>query len=169
MYAESPKTEAELKVIRYAYKIAEIGFQAAIDAVEPGVTEREVAAAIESAMRQAGAEGTGIDTMVGSGPNSRPLMCRSTFRKIEANDLVQITVAPRYEGYHAAIGRPILVGEPDTRVMEALDVAICAQRPVRWPWPREWKGGWQRLKRGKSWRMQDMAKVSFIPEFTVLG
>src|SRR5690606_22669398 len=27
------KTEAELKVIRYAYKIAEIGFQAAIDAV----------------------------------------------------------------------------------------------------------------------------------------
>lgn len=122
------KTEAELKVIRYAYKIAEIGCQAAIDAVEPGVTEREVAAAIESAMRQAGAEGTGIDTMVGSGPNSRPLMCRSTFRKIEANDLVQITVAPRYEGYHAAIGRPILVGEPDTRVMEALDVAICAQK-----------------------------------------
>ena len=49
------KTEAELKVIRYAYKIAEIGCQAAIDAVEPGVTEREVAAAIESAMRQAAA------------------------------------------------------------------------------------------------------------------
>lgn len=122
------KTPAELEVIRYAYKIAEIGIQAAVDAIEPGVTEKEVAAAIEGAMRHAGAEGTGIDTMVGSGPNARPLMCRSTFRRIGENDLVQITVAPRYEGYHGAIGRPVLVGRQDDRVMEALEAAINAQK-----------------------------------------
>lgn len=122
------KTPAELEVIRYAYRIAEIGLQAALDAIEPGVTEREVAAAVESAMRLAGAEGTGIDTMIGAGPNARPLMCRSTFRKIEENDLVQVTVAPRYEGYHAAIGRPVFVGKPDERAMEALEAAICAQK-----------------------------------------
>jgi Xaa-Pro aminopeptidase len=122
------KTPAELAVIRYAYQIAEIGFQAALDTIRAGVAEKEVAASIESAMRFAGAEGTGIDTMVGSGPNSRPLMCRATFRKIAENDLVQVTVAPRYEGYHAAIGRPVLVGRPDERITTALDAAIRAQK-----------------------------------------
>jgi Xaa-Pro aminopeptidase len=124
----SIKTPAELAVIRYAYQIADIGFQAAVDKIRPGVTEKEVAASIESAMRFAGAEGTGIDTMVGSGPNSRPLMCRATFRKIAENDLVQVTVAPRYEGYHAAIGRPVLVGRPDERITKALEAAIHAQK-----------------------------------------
>jgi Xaa-Pro aminopeptidase len=124
----SVKSPAELEVIRYAYQIAEIGLQAAINTIRVGITEREVAAAIEAEMRHAGAEGTGIDTMVGAGPNSRPLMCRSTFRKIEKNDLVQVTVAPRYEGYHAAIGRPVLVGSVGEQVMQAVDAALTAQK-----------------------------------------
>jgi Xaa-Pro aminopeptidase len=122
------KTPAEMEVIRYAYEIAEIGFRAAVEAIRPGVTEREVAAVIEGAMRKAGAEGTGIDTMVGSGPNSRTLMCRTTFREIGENELVQVTVAPRYEGYHGAIGRPVLVGKQDSRMMEALEAAIHAEK-----------------------------------------
>ena len=76
------KSPAEIAVIRTAYKIAEAGFQAAVDAIRPGVTERAVAAEIEAAMRRAGAEGTGIDTIVASGPNTRPILARSTFRPI---------------------------------------------------------------------------------------
>jgi Xaa-Pro aminopeptidase len=115
-------------VIRYAYKIAEAGFQAAVDTIRPGATEREVAAEIETAMRRAGAEGTGIDTIVASGPNTRPILARSTFRPIGANDLVLLTIAPRYEGYHAAIGRVVLVGNPGDEIRRALDVAIRAQQ-----------------------------------------
>jgi Xaa-Pro aminopeptidase len=121
------KSPAELEVIRYAYQIAEAGFQAAVQTIRVGVTEREVAAEIDAAMRRAGAEGTGIDTIVASGPNSRPILARSTFRQIEADDLVLLTIAPRYEGYHAAIGRPVLVGDPGAPVRQALDVAIQAQ------------------------------------------
>ncbi len=121
------KSAAEIAVIRYAYQIAEIGLQAALDTIAAGVTEREVAAEIESAMRRAGAEGTGIDTIVASGPNSRPILARSTFRPIQADDLVLLTIAPRYEGYHAAIGRPVLVGDPGDEVRHALDVAARAQ------------------------------------------
>jgi Xaa-Pro aminopeptidase len=121
------KSPAELDVIRHAYKIAEIGILAGIDAIAPGVTEREVAAEIESAMRRAGSEGAGIDTIVASGPNSRPILARSTFRHIGRDDLVLLTVAPRYEGYHAAIGRLVLVGDPGPEVVRALDTAIQAQ------------------------------------------
>lgn len=121
------KSPAEIEVIRYAYHIAEIGFQAGVEAIHAGVTEREVAAEIEAAMRRAGAEGTGIDTIVACGPNSRPILARSTFRQIEPDQLVLLTVAPRYEGYHAAIGRPVLVGNPGSQIMHALEVAINAQ------------------------------------------
>jgi Xaa-Pro aminopeptidase len=122
------KSPAEVAVIRYAYQIAQIGMQASIDAVKVGVTEREVAAEAESAMRRAGAEGTGIDTIVASGPHARPILGRSTFRKIESGDLVVLTVAPRYEGYHGAIGRPVFVGQVNAEARRAFDVALTAQK-----------------------------------------
>ena len=78
-------------------------------------------------MRRAGAEGTGIDTIVASGPNTRPILARATSRAIGTDDLVLLTVAPRYEGYHGAIGRLVLVGEPDRVVRHALDIAVRAQ------------------------------------------
>jgi Xaa-Pro aminopeptidase len=100
---------------------------AAVEAIGVGAVEREVAAAAECAMRRMGAEGTGIDTIVASGPNSRPILARSTFRTIQADDLVLLTVAPRYEGYHAAIGRPVLVGDPGEEIRRAVEVAWKAQ------------------------------------------
>lgn len=121
------KTAAEIAVIRHAYHIAELGLQAAVDAVVVGATERQVAAEAEAAMRRAGAEGTGIDTIVAAGPHARPILARSTFRPIAPDELVLLTVAPRYEGYHAAIGRPVLVGDPGPEVRRARDVAIRAQ------------------------------------------
>jgi Xaa-Pro aminopeptidase len=36
-------------------------------------------------------------------------------------------VAPRYEGYHAAIGRPVLVGDPGEEIHRAVEVAVRAQ------------------------------------------
>jgi Xaa-Pro aminopeptidase len=38
-----------------------------------------------------------------------------------------LTVAPRYQGYHAAIGRPVFVGDPGPQARAALDAAGRAQ------------------------------------------
>jgi Xaa-Pro aminopeptidase len=121
------KSSAELVVIRYAYRIAEEGLAAALEAIRVGATEREIAAEVDSAMRRMGAEGTGIDTIVASGPNTRPILARSTFRAIQANELVLLTIAPRYEGYHSAIGRPVLIGNPGPEIRNAVEVAWRAQ------------------------------------------
>jgi Xaa-Pro aminopeptidase len=123
---QAQKSPAEIEVIRYAYKIAELGLNTAVDVIQEGITEQEVAAEAEAAMRRAGAEGTGIDTIVASGPHSRPILGRSTFQRIQANELVLLTVAPRYEGYHGAIGRPVLVGNPGDEIRRSLDVACQA-------------------------------------------
>ena len=121
------KSSAELAVIRYAYRIAETGLAAALEVIRVGATEREIAAEVDSTMRRMGAEGTGIDTIVASGPNTRPILARSTFRAIRADELVLLTIAPRYEGYHSAIGRPVLVGNPGREIRNAVDVAWRAQ------------------------------------------
>lgn len=121
------KSAAEIVVIRHAYRLAAVGLEAAVAAIHPGATESAVAAEAEAAMRRAGAEGTGIDTIVASGPNARPILGRATFREIASDDLVVLTMAPRYQGYHGAIGRPVLVGEPGLEARAALDAARRAQ------------------------------------------
>ena len=79
-------------------------------------------------MRRAGAEGFGIDTMVASGvDNTAPILARSTFRVIGADDLVAVTIAPRYEGYHAALARAFLF-RPNSHVEKAIETARNGQR-----------------------------------------
>ncbi len=121
------KSPAEIAVIRHAYRLAAAGLDAAVAAIHPGATESAVAAEAEAAMRRAGAEGTGIDTIVASGPNARPILARATFREIDRDDLVVLTMAPRYQGYHGAIGRPVFVGRPGPEARAALDAARRAQ------------------------------------------
>jgi Xaa-Pro aminopeptidase len=123
------KSPAEIAVIRHAYRCAEAAMGAAFDTVAAGVTEREVACEADVAMRRLGAESVAFDTVVVSGPKlTRAILGRSTFRRIEHGDLVCITIAPRYEGYHAAIARPVFVGAVDDVVRRAFDVALDAQR-----------------------------------------
>jgi Xaa-Pro aminopeptidase len=122
------KSEAERQVIACAYRIAEAGMRACFDALAVGATERQIAAEAEYAMRSLGAEGTGIDTIIASGPNTRPILARTSFRQIRQGDLVLFTIAPRYEGYHAAIGRPLFVGEPPGEVRRAMETAVEAQQ-----------------------------------------
>jgi Xaa-Pro aminopeptidase len=122
------KTAAEQAVIDEAYRIACAGLLAAAGAIRPGVTERAVAAAAEAAMRREGAEGFGIDTMVASGlHNTQPIIARSTHRVIQPDDLVAVTVAPRYEGYHGALGRPFLL-RPAPDLERIVEVARTAQQ-----------------------------------------
>jgi Xaa-Pro aminopeptidase len=122
------KTPAEQSVIDEAFRIARLGLEAAAKAIRPGVTERAVAAEAEAVMRKSGAEGFGIDTMVASGfDNTSPILARSTFRTITADDLVTVTLAPRYEGYHAALARAFLF-KPNPRVERAIETARRGQR-----------------------------------------
>lgn len=126
------KSPAELEVIRYAYSIAQKGIEAALEALEVGKTERQVAAEAEYVMRSLGSEGMGIDTMVASGARlTRPIIARTTHKTLEGNELVTFTFAPRYEGYHAAIARPIIMGKVDDDVENAVKAAIAAQQAAR--------------------------------------
>ena len=121
------KSEAEIAVLKYGFEIAEAGLEAGIAALEIGVSEREVAAEIEYTMRKMGSEGSGIDTIVGFGKrNTFPILTRTTMNTLKKGDLALLTVAPRYEGYHGVIARPVSMGPAPQEVRFAIDAAISA-------------------------------------------
>jgi Xaa-Pro dipeptidase len=121
------KSPAEVAVLRYGFEIAEAGLEAGIKALEVGVTEREVAAEIEYTMRKMGSEGSGIDTIVGFGKkNTFPILTRTTFNTLQDGDLALLTIAPRYEGYHGVIARPISMGPASKEIRSAIESAIAA-------------------------------------------
>jgi Xaa-Pro aminopeptidase len=125
------KSEEELKVLRHAAALTEIGFGALLETCRPGAREYEVAAAAEQAIRSRGAEGTAIDTIVASGrENSAPIIGRTGERELAAGDWIAVTFATRYHGYSAPIGRVISLGSPPEALAAAVDAAEEAQRRV---------------------------------------
>ena len=123
----SVKDDEEIARIRAAARVAEAGMRAAIGAVKPGITESQVAAEAEYAMRQAGAEEF-WRTYVSSGPRTNIAHGLPTTRKLESGDLVMIDIHPIVNGYSADMCRTVCVGRPTAEQQAAYDLYLKAQQ-----------------------------------------
>jgi len=121
------KDKEEIRRIRAAAKVADKGMKAAAAAVKPGVTESQVAAKAEYAMRRAGAEEF-WRTYVSSGPRTNIAHGLPTLRKLQAGDLVMIDIHPIVNGYSADICRTLCVGKPTAEHQAAYDLYLKAQQ-----------------------------------------
>ena len=121
------KDDEEIERIRAAAKVAEAGMRAAVGAVKPGITESQVAAEAEYAMRQAGAEDF-WRSYVSSGPRTNIAHGLPTARKLETGDLVMIDIHPIVNGYSADICRTVCVGKPTADQQAAYDIYLRAQQ-----------------------------------------
>ena len=123
------KTPEEITMLRHAAQIAERGFQRGIQWIAPGMTEHEVIAEFTHAIMQEGAEGTGFPFWCVSGSNSNQAIGKSSYKPIERNEIVQITMGAMYEGYVASFGRPISFGKPaDAKAYELLQLGLEANK-----------------------------------------
>lgn len=103
--------------------------KAAVEAVKAGITESQVAAEAEYAMRQAGAEEF-WRTYVSSGPRTNIAHGLPTSRILQKGDLVMIDVHPIVNNYSADICRTICVGEPTSEQKAAYDLYLKAQQLI---------------------------------------
>jgi Xaa-Pro aminopeptidase len=135
-HARIVKDACELQAIRAAAsQLTDIAGQG-ITAVGPGVTEREIAAVLENAMRRAGFERIAFDTIVASGPHSALPHYRAGDRRLERGDLVVLDFGGVMDGYCCDLTRTVVIGPPApdaTRIYEAVRdaqaAAIAAVRP----------------------------------------
>jgi Xaa-Pro aminopeptidase len=95
------KSERELDCLRRAGAYADAGLAAALASARPGMSERELAAEIEYAMRRAGSDYPSIPTELASGPRSALVHATPSHRILEAGDLVHVEIGGVEQRYNA--------------------------------------------------------------------
>ena len=121
------KEDCEVELMRRASDIARVGMETAAEFLKPGVSENEVCAEIEYAMRKAGGGGVAVPVFVNSGIRSGWLHGNATHKIVEAGDLVVVDLVPRYMGYCANLTRTFVMGEPTSKQREMFDTYQKAQ------------------------------------------
>ncbi|WP_310600642.1 Xaa-Pro peptidase family protein [Desulfobulbus sp.] len=107
------KDEHELRLLRQSTALNEKVFQSVHRTIEPGMTEREIALAIDLTMREMGAEGPSFDTIVAFGTNAARPHAVPTDRELQAGDLVMIDMGLVFRGYCSDMTRTFVFGKPD--------------------------------------------------------
>jgi Xaa-Pro dipeptidase len=130
------KSPQEMKYLRSAAGFAELGLDAARETLKPGITEIDLAAAVEGAMRKAGSDYWSIPTELASGPRTAGGHATPRHRVIESGDLVHLEFAGVDRRYHATAVHTLAAGEPSRRARALYDLAraslaagIAAVRP----------------------------------------
>jgi Xaa-Pro aminopeptidase len=122
------KDEAEIALLAQACAITSAAFDEVAPRICPGMTERDLAVALERAMSDRGAERPAFDTIVASGPNGAIPHHVPTSRELSPGDLVTVDFGARYGGYHADMTRTIAVGEPAAWQRDIYALVAAAQQ-----------------------------------------
>ncbi len=120
------KGAEEIALIRAAVACAECALDSALRRIGVGMTELEIAGALESALRQEGSDGFPFPSIVASGPNAAWPHARPTSRKVERGDLLLVDFGARVGGYCSDIARTFVVGPPSEKQREVHDVVRLA-------------------------------------------
>jgi Xaa-Pro aminopeptidase len=132
------KDPYEIATLREAARRLSLVAAAAPAEVVRGLSERDVALAIDRRVRQAGFERPAFDTIVASGPNAALPHARPGERTITEGDLVVLDFGGVYASYCVDLTRTVSVGRASDRarevhaaVREARDQAIAVVAPGR--------------------------------------
>jgi Xaa-Pro aminopeptidase len=136
------KTHADSDALRVTHTVAKRAVERFYELVQPGITERELASAIEAAVQNmTGCEGIGFAKawpMVQSGPLAAAAgrYNRTTNRRLCAAELVVLEMGVCVDGYWADITRTAVAGPATSRqnelhrvVEEALQEALALLTP----------------------------------------
>lgn len=122
------KDAHEIAVMNRARAITDAVLRTVPSMLVPGVSEKDVAHRILSAMLERGAEGLAFEAIVAFGPNSSLPHHRAGSRTLRRRDIVQIDVGAKVDGYCADRSEVYFVGEPTAAQRRAYDAVLAAKR-----------------------------------------
>ena len=122
------KDPSELVLLATACRISCQAIADTFALIRPGLTERQLAAALDRRMVELGAERPAFDTIVASGPNGANPHHVPTDRPMRRGDLITMDFGALYGGYHADMTRTVAVGEPAGWQREIYELVATAQR-----------------------------------------
>lgn len=121
------KDAAELALMNKAKRITEELFDAVPLLLEAGVTEKQVAWALEAIARDLGADGFSFDPIVAFGAHTSRPHHRASDRKLRKNDIVQLDIGVVYKGYASDLSRVFFMAKPTKAQAQALHAVAEAK------------------------------------------
>jgi Xaa-Pro aminopeptidase len=123
------KTPGEIALVRQAAALADRGYQHFVRVCEPGMSEYELVAEVESFVKANGAEDNFM--LVASGGIEVTGMKPPTGRKFQVGDSVTTELTPQVSGYYAQICRTLVIGEPNEKQQQAYGIFAEAQQAAQ--------------------------------------
>jgi Xaa-Pro aminopeptidase len=121
------KEPEEVELIRAASMIADEAFERLLADGLVGRTEREAVLALESAMRELGAERPSFDSIVAAGAHGALPHAQARDVAIEVGQLVVIDWGAQVDGYCSDCTRTVATGELDDQANEVYALVRAAQ------------------------------------------
>ncbi len=118
------KSEHELSLMRLASKVSITAYAAAYHSLQPGMTQHEFQALVESAHAQLGFHGS-ADAQVG--PYSATPHGSIAPQKIQEGTIVLMDGGCTVEGYASDISRTFVLGKPTSKMNQVFDIVYKAQ------------------------------------------
>lgn len=123
----SIKSDNEIACIRHGFTIVEYATQEVIKALKPGVTECQMVGVAQRAIYEKGAEYEGLPMYVFSEKSTGHAISRSRpDRLIGANDIVQLNLSARVDGYSPSVGIPLCMGKLSPERKRYIDFCLEA-------------------------------------------
>ena len=120
------KQEFEIQSVIRAQRIAEKALEHALGIIRVGVTEKELALAIDFFMLKNGAQAVSFETIAISGANTSKPHGVPTDKKIERGDFVTMDFGAVVNGYHSDMTRTVAVGEVSDAQAEVYETVLAA-------------------------------------------
>jgi len=118
------KSQNEIKLLKKASKIAEIGLKAVLENIRPGMTELQVVGIALKSMYDAGMEHEALTMFVLGGTHSAHAIGRASHKILKEGEIIQLGVPAKIGGYCSSIGRPIVLGYIPKKIKEFLEVGL---------------------------------------------
>ena len=121
------KNREQVNTIIKAQRIAEKAFDYILTFIKEGVTEKEIALALEYFMLKNGADALSFDTIAVSGKNSSMPHGVPGDKKIEKGDFITMDYGAVCDFYHSDMTRTVAVGEVSSKQIEVYETVLKAQ------------------------------------------
>jgi Xaa-Pro dipeptidase len=125
------KDADELAQMRQAAVIAEEALTHTLTEIHPGMTEKEISAALMMHLLQVGTEGMPFQPLVQTGPNSASPHGATSSRQLERGDVLLIDFGAIVGGYVSDITRTFAVGKIDPELVEVYKIVEAANAAGR--------------------------------------
>jgi Xaa-Pro aminopeptidase len=122
------KDDTEIALLAQACAITGAAFDQVAPQIKTGMTERMLAALIDRALIESGADKPGFDTIVASGPNGAIPHNSPSGRAFTPGDMVTIDCGACYQGYHADMTRTVVLGRPASWQRDLYQLVATAQQ-----------------------------------------